>query len=79
MNKVKMVIKKLEFGKSQVTFEVEGDIWKWHKKNHRKKETLANNILEYVRSNEVHEFSYDMYLDKFTRKYKDIVDEIVAL
>lgn len=76
MNKVKMVIKKLEFGKSQVTFECDGDIWKWFKKH---KSTRANDILEYIQNNEIHEFSYDMYLDKFTRKYKDIVDEIVAL
>lgn len=76
MNKVTMTIKKLEYGKSEVTFTCAGDIWKWVNKKAKKNETLASSILEDVRYNEVHEFTYDIHLDKFVKRFKDVVDQI---
>lgn len=74
-NSVKMVIDKTNL---TVKFECDGDIWKWLNKKANRNSSAAYKISEDVRSAEVHDFAYDMHLDKFVRKYKEKVDEIVV-
>lgn len=71
MPKVKMIITEKEFGRYEVKFECTGDIWKWFK-NHAKK-SLAYDILEDVRFNEVHEFMYEAQAKKFAKRYEKLV------
>lgn len=42
-NKVSMIIRKLEFGKSEVTFICQGDVWEWFNKKQKKNTNLAYN------------------------------------
>ncbi|HHY72291.1 MAG TPA: hypothetical protein GX497_03520 [Bacillus bacterium] len=78
-NTVSMIIQKLECGKSEVTFTCQGDIWEWFKKKNKKDNHRAYNVKQDVITKESHDFCYETHLNKFVRRYKDLVDEIVTL
>lgn len=79
MNKIQMVIKEMEFGRTEVSFRYNGDVWEWFKKNKKKTSQAIYTILEEIRDNEVHEFMYETQLNKFIKKNKEYVDEIVTV
>lgn len=55
-----------------VTFSYDGDIWKWHSKNHRKGR-VADEMLELVKDNEVKEFYYEHQMNKFLKRFEKII------
>ncbi|MBM6615649.1 hypothetical protein JTF06_12205 [Desemzia sp. RIT804] len=79
MNKIQMVIKEMQFGRTEVSFRYNGDVWEWFKKNKKKNSQAIYSILEEIRDGEVHEFMYETQLNKFIKKNKEYVDEIVTV
>lgn len=77
MDKVILVIKRLEYGRSEVALQCEGDIWQWKKKNRRK--VGSEDAFSEVFHKQVHKFMYDMQLNKFVKRFKGIVDEVVEI
>lgn len=73
---VKMIVDK---DKLTVRFECEGDIWEWLNKKGNRNSQTAYRVSESVRHEETHDFAYEMYLDKFVKKYRSNVETVVIV
>lgn len=80
MSKVKLVIKDLGWGRSEVKFEYEGNINEWCSKKKNKKwfhktQCISSDVIH----GESHTIYYESHLKTFVDRYKDVVDEIVNI
>ena len=64
--------------KLTVWFECEGDVWNWGTKKIFNSSNGCK-ITEMARDAEVKDFAYEMYLDKFIKKNREYVKEVVEL
>jgi len=76
MSKIQAIITEKEYGKYEVQFKCNTDIWEWLKKK-KNQTTKANVIFELVLDNEVKEFHYKAAMDKFLKSYEKWIDEII--
>lgn len=80
MNKVTLVIKRLEYGRSEATFQCEGDINEWSGKRGKKKWFYQTQCISSdITHNEVHTFYYESHLEKFVDRFQKVVDEIITI
>lgn len=66
---------------SEVFFVLKGDLWKWHKSNHRKSGWYSTFIMDRIRYQLSSEFSYEVHRDKFIKQTMNsgIVEEIIYI